>query len=57
MWRYKNRNGLEDLKKAKWYLDYIKTDYIPCGDQFEAMSELLDQLMEKEENDNRKCDA
>jgi len=56
MWRYKNKNGLEDLKKAKWYLDYIKTDYIPCADHFEAMGELLDQLMEKE-NDNRKCDA
>lgn len=22
MWRYKNKNGVEDLKKAKWYLDY-----------------------------------
>ena len=21
MWRYKNKNGQEDLKKAKWYLD------------------------------------
>jgi len=57
MWRYKTKNGLEDLKKAKWYMDYIKTDYIPCPDQFEAMGELLEQLMEKMENDNRKCDA
>lgn len=23
IWRYKHKNGLEDLKKAKWYLDYI----------------------------------
>ena len=56
MWRYKNKNGLEDLKKAKWYLDYAK-DYVPVGDQYEAMGELLDQLMEKMENDNRKCDT
>lgn len=53
MWRYKNKNGLEDLKKAKWYLDYIKTDYIPCTDQFVAMGELLDQLMEKMEAERR----
>lgn len=23
IWRHKHKNGLEDLKKAKWYLDYI----------------------------------
>lgn len=22
LWRYKDKNGLEDLKKALWYLDY-----------------------------------
>ena len=21
LWRHKNKNGLEDLKKARWYLD------------------------------------
>lgn len=21
IWRYKDKNGLEDLKKAKWYVD------------------------------------
>lgn len=25
MWRYKNKNGEEDLRKAKWYLDYVST--------------------------------
>ncbi len=25
MWRYKNKNGKEDLKKADWYLRYIET--------------------------------
>ena len=23
IWRYKNKNGEEDLNKARWYLDYI----------------------------------
>lgn len=23
LWRYKHKNGLEDLKKAKWYLDRL----------------------------------
>lgn len=23
MWRYKEKNGKEDLAKAKWYLDYV----------------------------------
>ena len=24
LWRYKNKNGLEDLCKANWYLSYIR---------------------------------
>ena len=24
LWRHKNKNGLEDVKKAKWYLDYAR---------------------------------
>lgn len=27
MWRYENKNGDEDLKKADWYLDYAKSLY------------------------------
>ena len=23
LWRYKNKNGEEDIKKARWYLDYV----------------------------------
>lgn len=23
LWRWKRKNGLEDLKKAKWYLEYL----------------------------------
>lgn len=50
MWRYKNKNGMEDLKKAQWYLNYVN-DYVPVGyPTYEFMGELLDQLMEKEED-------
>lgn len=40
LWRWKEKNGVEDLNKAKWYIDYIinnsnqKTepiDDMPCG--------------------------
>lgn len=23
VWRYRNKNGVEDLKKARWYLDKL----------------------------------
>ena len=32
MWRYKNKNGVEDLNKAKWYLDYVEHDIERDGD-------------------------
>ena len=25
--RYKHKNGVEDLKKAKWYIDYLIKSY------------------------------
>lgn len=25
LWRYKDKNGEEDIKKAKWYLDYAES--------------------------------
>lgn len=24
LWRYKNKNGVEDIQKAGWYLDHVK---------------------------------
>lgn len=24
IWRFKDKNGMEDLDKARWYLDYVK---------------------------------
>jgi hypothetical protein len=26
VWRYRNKNGLKDLKKAKWYLETLIKD-------------------------------
>ena len=49
MWRYKNKGGLEDLKKAQWYLNYASGyEYIVSGDdKCEFMENLLEELMEK----------
>ena len=27
LWRFKNKNGLEDLKKAQWYLNKLINEY------------------------------
>lgn len=32
LWRYKNKNGKEDVSKAKWYLDYVMHDIERGGD-------------------------
>lgn len=39
MWRYENKNGEEDLKKADWYLDYAKSLY-PCDKILERLKDL-----------------
>ena len=33
LWRWKFKNGLEDLKKAKWYLDYLIKDISKNGEE------------------------
>lgn len=50
MWRYKHKNGVEDLKKAQWYLEHIKADYLQVGvdEQYEHMKDLLAELKKKE---------
>ena len=50
MWRYKHKNGVEDLKKAQWYLDHIKAEYLQVGvdEQYEHMKDLLAELKKKE---------
>ena len=36
LWRYKHKNGIEDLQKARWYLDRLilntEADYKPVGE-------------------------
>ena len=27
LWRFKNKNGVEDLKKAQWYLNKLINEY------------------------------
>ena len=48
MWRYKNKNGEEDIRKARWYLDYVEHDierdgdYVP--DEVHTMYDRLNDL-------------
>ena len=32
LWRYRYKNGTEDLKKAKWYLERLITEVEGCYD-------------------------
>ena len=32
LWRYRYKNGIEDLKKASWYLDKLITEVEGCYD-------------------------
>jgi len=32
LWRYRYKNGTEDLKKARWYLDRLITEVEGCYD-------------------------
>ena len=49
MWRYKLKNGVEDLNKADWYLNYIsetrENDWFP--DHYDEIRKLLDSLIEE----------
>lgn len=53
LWRYKNKNGEEDLKKSKWYCEYgLKLLFdVTCDDKrvkaFTNMMELLEEKGEK----------
>lgn len=49
IWRYRNKNGLEDLKKAEWYinraekqLEVLETTYSKhCQTQIDALNKVL----------------
>lgn len=47
MWRWKNKNGEEDLEKARWYLDYVDHAI-----QIEGEENLSDYIIEKHESLN-----
>lgn len=46
LWRYKHKNGLEDLEKARWYLDKFDDlkNYISArvSDQYVKMKEVCE---------------
>lgn len=51
VWRYKNKNGKEDLDKAQWYLDHVSDTfarrYIESPEihkMYERMSNLLHEV-------------
>lgn len=43
IWRYKNKNGIEDLKKARWYIDRCK-DYIENPDVYADFKNIVDNI-------------
>jgi len=43
LWRYKNKNGMEDLKKAQWYITKAH-DLGNTSEQLARLNELADEL-------------
>lgn len=43
LWRYKHKNGLEDLNKAKWYLDRYDMITDVCNEQYLKLKELCQE--------------
>ena len=49
MWRWKNKNGKEDLEKAKWYLNRASTlNGASCQQIRYKLSTLWNEIMEGE---------
>lgn len=48
LWRYKNKNGQEDLKKAQWYL--VKAQYL--GEDTEQLDIMLRMVKDELSEDN-----
>lgn len=59
LWRYKNKNGEEDIKKSRWYLDYVlhdiehDGDYVPyeVHDMYERLNDLYIDITDKIANE------
>lgn len=58
LWRYKHKNGYEDIKKARWYLDYVLEDINnreyndkeitkETEDMYEKLNDLYNQIINK----------
>jgi hypothetical protein len=43
MWRYQNKNGVEDIKKARWYVDKAK-ELIPEYLEWQNIDEVLTKI-------------
>lgn len=41
MWRYKNKNGEEDLKKARWYINYA-SNLAATNEEVNLLSDMMD---------------
>lgn len=58
LWRYKDKNGEEDIKKARWYLDYVQhdierdSDYVPeeVHKMYERLNDLYIDIVDKISN-------
>lgn len=48
LWRYEAKNGLEDVRKAQWYINKL-IDYLEHKDEIDKMIAELDAEEEKEE--------
>ena len=45
LWRWKNKGGLKDLNKAKWYLEHL---IATVGNDAEELKTMEDILIEKQ---------
>ena len=52
LWRFKNKNGLEDLDKAMWYVDrFLDMEDSGYKDQAVSMKKLIKKYKAEVEND------
>lgn len=43
IWRYKHKNGMEDLEKARWYIDRCK-GYISDHDMYADFEDIVERI-------------
>ena len=43
MWRYENKNGVEDINKAQWYIDKAN-ELIDYRSEHENIQQVLDEI-------------